>query len=109
MTEEEHQLLVEIHTRVGKLPTKTELGQAKRSIIKTVVTNRKPQEELNGPLSRQREQQVHDVKVILYKAYEEGKSMTLHAACLQAWEPIEGGYPTPKSLYEYCHSHEDMF
>jgi len=109
MTEEEHRLLVEIHERVGKLPTQTDLGKAQSRIVKTVAQLRKRDDEPVGQISPVRRQQVHRVKVILYNAYVGNRSMSLHAACLQAWEPIKGGYPTPKSLYEYCHEHEDEF
>jgi len=109
MTKLEHNLLVAIHERVHELPTTADLNRAKRTIIKTVITNRKSEVDQNGPTTVVRQRQVQAVRTILMQAYGEGRSLSLHAACLQAWEPLTGGYPTPKALYEYCHEHENEF
>ena len=110
MKKSDHQLLVEIHEQVmTKLPTQTDLGRAKREIIKVVTTNRKSEVDKNGPSTPERRAQVEAVRQILLKAYKEGRQMSLHQACLEAWTPIKGGYPSPKALYEYCHDNETLF
>ena len=110
MKKSDHELLVEIHERViHDIPTKADLGSAKRQIIKTITTNRKSEVDKSGPSTPGRKHQVDRVREILLKAYKEGNQLSLHNACLMAWEPLKDGYPSPKALYEYCHANETMF
>jgi len=91
------------------LATKTDVYRAKREVIKVFLTNRNSEAEQDGPRNDIRCQQVEAVKSLMHKAYLEDRQLNLHKACLEAWTPLNGGYPTPKALYEYCHEHENEF
>lgn len=97
---------------LGKLdeqPDKRDLGRVKRQILKAIEGADEREEQKKGPSTKVRLEQVSKVKTILFAAIEDGRSLSLNDACLEAWEPLTGGYPTPKSLYQYCHEHKYEF
>ena len=38
-----------------------------------------------------------------------GKRMSILRTCRKAWQDVNGGYPSPEALYDYCHSHRAEF
>ena len=97
---------------LGKLdeqPDKRDLGRVKRQILKAIEGADEQAEQKKGPSTKVRLEQVAKVKKLLLSAIEDGRSLSLNDACLEAWEALTGGYPTPKSLYQYCHEHKYEF
>ena len=35
--------------------------------------------------------------------------MSILRTCRKAWQDVNGGYPSPEALYDYCHSHRAEF
>lgn len=97
---------------LGKLdeqPDKHDLGRVKRQILKAIEGADEQEENKIGPSTKIRADQVKKVKDILIKAIDDDRPLSLNDACLEAWEPLTQGYPTPKSLYQYCHEHRFEF
>lgn len=97
---------------LGKLddqPDKRDLGRVKRQILKAIEGADEHEENKNGPSTQVRAKQVKKVKELLLAAIEDGRSLSLNDACLEVWEPLTQGYPTPKSLYQYCHANKYEF
>ena len=46
---------------------------------------------------------------IASEARASGKKMSILRACRAVWRDVNGGYPSPEALYDYCHSHKDSF
>ena len=43
------------------------------------------------------------------EARASGKKMSILRACRAVWRDVNGGYPSPEALYDYCHSHRAEF
>ncbi len=70
----------------------------RRSVEEVKRTVRKANREImRTPTPRARE------------ARASGKKMSILRACRAVWRDVNGGYPSPEALYDYCHSHKDSF
>ena len=49
------------------------------------------------------------VRKLVREARAAGKRMSILRACRKAWQAVNGGYPSPEALYDYCHSHKTEF
>lgn len=101
-----------LDTIIDKLdskPSTKALAQAKTTILKELRGEAEDVESMNGPSTKTRFEQVELVKRVLENAIRDGRAMSLNEACLEAWEDLTGGYPSPKALYVYCHAHAKLF
>ena len=70
----------------------------RRSVEEVKRTVRKANREImRTPTPRARE------------ARASGKKMSILRACRAVWRDVNGGYPSPEALYDYCHSHKNSF
>ena len=70
----------------------------RRSVEEVKRTVRKANREImRTPTPRARE------------ARASGKKMSILRACRAVWRDVNGGYPSPEALYDYCHSHHAEF
>ena len=49
------------------------------------------------------------VRKLVREARASGKKMSILRACRAVWRDVNGGYPSPEALYDYCHSHKNSF
>ena len=71
------------------------------NIVKASIPNRRR--------PRKRARQIGNVRKIVREARAAGKRMSILRTCRKAWQDVNGGYPSPEALYDYCHSHKDSF
>ena len=95
--------------RLEDQPDKNDLLRTKRQILKKLDGDVIQEEKRTGPLNDVRSDQVATVRRILEHAVQGHVRKTLNEACLEAWKPLTGGYPTPKALYVYCHANRILF
>ena len=85
---------------------KKTVRKAKRDIITDAHTDHQSEADRRGPKG-ERGKQIAAVRKLLREAAAKGQKMSVLTACKKVWQPIKGGYPSIKSLYRYCHKHED--
>ena len=85
---------------------KKTVRKAKRDIITDAHTDHQSEADRRGPKG-ERGKQIAAVRKLLREAAAKGQKMSVLTACKKVWQPIKGGYPSIKSLYRYCHNHED--
>ena len=57
----------------------------------------------------ERGRQIAAVRKLVREARANGKKMSVLRACRAVWRAVNGGYPSPEALYDYCHSHKTEF
>ena len=57
----------------------------------------------------ERGRQIAAVRKLVREARASGKKMSILRACRAVWRDVNGGYPSPEALYDYCHSHKTEF
>ena len=87
---------------------KQTVRKAKREIIKDAHTARTSEADRRVPTG-ERARQIGNVRKIVREARAAGKRMSILRACRKAWQAVNGGYPSPEALYDYCHSHKTEF
>ncbi len=81
---------------------------AKREIIKDAHAARTSEADRRLPTG-ERGRQIAAVRKLVREARAAGKRMSILRACRKAWQAVNGGYPSPEALYDYCHSHKTEF
>ena len=87
---------------------KRTVRKAKREIIKDAHTARKSEADRRVPNGK-RGAQITAVRKLMREARAAGKRMSILNACRAVWRDVNGGYPSPEALYDYCHSHKTEF
>ena len=82
---------------------------AKREIIKDAHTARTSEADQRRVPTGERGKQITAVRKLIRKARDGGKEMSILRACRAVWRDVNGGYPSPEALYDYCHSHKTEF
>ena len=95
--------------RLDDKPDKNDLLRAKHQLLKKLDGELTEEDKRKGPTNEVREDQIAAVRRILRHAAMDHVHKTLNEACLEAWEPLTGGYPTPKSLYVDCNANRHLF
>ena len=92
-------LLVEIHEAVKNLATKTDLGRAKREIVKVVSSRNIDGLDIVGPRSLECKEQV--MAVVKWLANPK-HIQSLHNACVLTFVETPNGYEDAERLYRWC-------
>ena len=87
---------------------KRTVRKVKREIITDTHTARTSEVDRRVPKGK-RGEQIAAVRKLVREARAAGKRMSILRACRKAWQAVNGGYPSPEALYDYCHSHKTEF
>ena len=88
---------------------KRTVRNAKREIIKDAHTARTSEADQRRVPTGERGRQIAAVRKLVREARASGKKMSILRACRAVWRDVNGGYPSPEALYDYCHSHKNSF
>ena len=88
---------------------KQTVRNAKREVIKDAHTARTSEADQRRVPTGERGKQITAVRKLIRKARDGGKEMSILRACRAVWRDVNGGYPSPEALYDYCHSHKTEF
>ena len=88
---------------------KQTVRNAKREVIKDAHTARTSEADQRRVPTGERGKQITAVRKLIRKARASGKKMPILRACRAVWRDVNGGYPSPEALYDYCHSHRAEF
>ena len=88
---------------------KRTVRKAKREIIEDAHTARASESDRRRAPTGERSNQIAAVHKIVREARASGKKMSILRACRAVWRDVNGGYPSPEALYDYCHSHHTEF
>ena len=88
---------------------KRTVRKAKREIIEDSHTARESEADRRRVPTGERSNQIAAVRKLMREARASGKKMSILRACRAVWRDVNGGYPSPEALYDYCHSHKTEF
>ena len=88
---------------------KRTVRKAKREIIEDAHTARASEADNRRVPTGERSNQIAAVRKLVREARASGKKMSILRACRAVWRDVNGGYPSPEALYDYCHSHHTEF
>ena len=88
---------------------KRTVRKAKREIIEDAHTARASEADNRRVPTGERSNQIAAVRKLVREARASGKKMSILRACRAVWRDVNGGYPSPEALYDYCHSHKTEF
>ena len=88
---------------------KRTVRKAKREIIEDAHTARASEADNRRVPTGERSDQIAAVRKLVREARANGKKMSILRACRAVWRDVNGGYPSPEALYDYCHSHKNSF
>ena len=88
---------------------KRTVRKAKREIIEDAHTARASEADNRRVPTGERSDQIAAVRKLVREARASGKKMSILRACRAVWRDVNGGYPSPEALYDYCHSHKTEF
>ena len=88
---------------------KRTVRNAKREVIKDAHTARTSEADRRRVPTGERSNQIAAVRKLVREARASGKKMSILRACRAVWRDVNGGYPSPEALYDYCHSHKTEF
>ena len=88
---------------------KRTVRKAKREIIEDAHTARASEADNRRVPTGERSDQIAAVRKLVREARASGKKMSILRACRAVWRDVNGGYPSPEALYDYCHSHHTEF
>ena len=88
---------------------KPTVRKAKREIIEDAHTARASEADNRRVPTGERSDQIAAVRKLVREARASGKKMSILRACRAVWRDVNGGYPSPEALYDYCHSHRAEF
>jgi len=88
---------------------KRTVRKAKREIIEDAHTARASEADNRRVPTGERSNQIAAVRKLVREARASGKEMSILRACRAVWRDVNGGYPSPEALYDYCHSHKTEF
>ena len=88
---------------------KRTVRKAKREIIEDAHTARASEADNRRVPTGERSDQIAAVRKLVHEARANGKKMSILRACRAVWRDVNGGYPSPEALYDYCHSHKTEF
>ena len=88
---------------------KRTVRKAKREIIEDAHTARASEADNRRVPTGERSNQIAAVRKLVRESRASGKEMSILRACRAVWRDVNGGYPSPEALYDYCHSHKTEF
>ncbi len=88
---------------------KRTVRKAKREIIEDAHTARASESDRRRVPTGERSNQIAAMRKLVREARASGKKMSILRACRAVWRDVNGGYPSPEALYDYCHSHKTEF